>query len=36
MANAGDHLRVGATARDKRRRIGGQIVQKQESDDGDA
>jgi hypothetical protein len=29
-------LRVGAAASDKRRRIGRQIVQKQESDDRDA
>ena len=36
MANVGDHLRVGAAAGDKRRRIGRQIVQKQESDDRDA
>ena len=36
VANVGDHLRVGAAAGDEGRRIGGQIVQKQESDDSDA
>ena len=33
MANAGDHLRIGAAAGDKSRRIGRKIVQQQESDD---
>ena len=36
MADAGDHLGVGAAAGDQRRRVGGQIMQEQEGDDGDA
>ncbi len=36
MAHVGDHLRIGAAPGDQRRRIGGQGVQQQKGDDGDA